>query len=227
MIVAFLLKYWRVIAVVILLAGAVGWIRHSGVVAGRLGESVRQIEADRKQLELERGLLKQRLTESQAREMVYASQAARREEEAIRLDGELASLRKTRRALPAITSLPTVAELPAKCPNLPAEQLQSLQTLLRDYPLLQKENDLLTQRVTAGDQQAAALKGQVIAVHEQREAWRTWAVQVEGHYVVCYNSLPRKRNWLLTIVTFGILGKPAKLNMPDPAAFGLQRPQSP
>lgn len=103
-------------------------------------------------------------------------------------------------------------------------ELRKIDTVLAEQPAVEAENRALDGKIAALEVKLNALAGKVDAVAQQRDAALRWANEVEGLYVKAYNAVPRKRNWLLTIVTFGLKGKPKKLDLPAPLELEKRKP---
>lgn len=94
---------------------------------------------------------------------------------------------------------------------------------LTQRPLCEQQQLALSKEVSAQAVQLSGLTDKIDALTKQSKGVTDYANSVEHLYVELYNDFPRKRNWFLTIITFGIAGKPKLLSMPDPIELQRRR----
>lgn len=91
--------------------------------------------------------------------------------------------------------------------------------LVTDYPLLKEQSQKQDASLAELRVQVQSLQNNVAALQTRQQAVDAYTVKLEGAYTQAYNAIPRKRNIILTLLTFGAKGKPAKLSLPEPAAL--------
>lgn len=101
---------------------------------------------------------------------------------------------------------------------------RAIASCLSDHPLCQEQNKSLDSSLRAATDSAKALADQNATLRTRDTALISYANKVEHSYIDLYNSIPRKRNWFLTILTFGIKGKPKPLPMPSPLELEKSKP---
>lgn len=101
---------------------------------------------------------------------------------------------------------------------------RAIATCLSDHPLCEEQNKTLAAQVRSATDSTKALADQISTLKERDTALIGYANKVEHSYVDLYNSIPRKRNWFLTIITFGLRGKPKPLKMPSPLELEKSKP---
>lgn len=225
------------VAAAALLGGVVWWIYAKGKAAGQQAGAASQTEEDRRQMQAEKAQLAERIRASEQREKQAVEAIARYQaiaDAATRaisvVQAERRTVREKVEALPESALLPDIAaKLAVRAPNDPAPnfypaELRAIDAVLTDSPLLKRENQLLGEKVAAIESKVEGLAERVQAVEAQRDAWSQWAHQVETHYVRAYNAIPRSGNLFLRVITFGVKGKPRKLDFPGPADLGALRP---
>ncbi len=208
-----------------------------GHAAGKQAGTMAQFEYDRRQMLAERALFRRQLADAEERERQATEQIRHYQSVAEDARRALAAVKAQRSAAAAKTaSLPDSAVLPDLTtklglrekndlsPQLYARELRALDSAVTDYPLLKRENELLQDRTLALEGTAQGFEQQALAIAGQRDAWITWANQVEIHYVRVYNALPKKGNRFLRIITFGLAGKARRLTFPSPDELAATRP---
>jgi len=94
------------------------------------------------------------------------------------------------------------------------EDERKITACLVERPLCEKRSVALGQQVDglqeqlAGEQKARGLEQQ------QYQELAGYTGELEKGYVQLYNGLPRKRNWVVTMVTLGVKGKAKRLGIP-------------
>lgn len=102
---------------------------------------------------------------------------------------------------------------------LPVEE-RAIAKCVSEFPTCQEQVTKLNETVNS---QADTIKSGLESASIQTTQYDTLAAytnRLEGSYVDLYNRWPQKRNWLLTIVTAGVKGKPRPMGRPEP--FKLQ-----
>lgn len=218
------------ILVIILLLGLRAKFIADGKRQGREDAGRELIESNEKERQAEREVMLAKVAEAdKAREEAQA-----RYEAALARESEMAATvrdlaRRRQDAGQAVTRIPdaglhsvitdSLALRPKgdATPGYFAIEERELARCLADRPLCQQQADALGAQVGELHQQVTALSDKQRATDAKVEAFATYTVQLESHYTALWNAFPKKRNWPLSIVTFGLLGKPKRLPTPDPA----------
>jgi hypothetical protein len=132
----------------------------------------------------------------------------------------------------------TVAEIPAQ--SLHAANLRTLQghgvagagdsqggaaygeaeeraiaACLVDRPLCQKQNVVLKAANADLQQELAGVEKARSLEQQQYNSLAGYTGELEHSYVQLYNAVPKRRNWIVSIVTLGMAGRPKKLAVPS------------
>jgi hypothetical protein len=86
---------------------------------------------------------------------------------------------------------------------------------LADRPLCERQSAALSDANTNLQQELALERKARGAQQQQFQALMGYTGALEQQYVNVYNTLPRKRNWWLSVVTLGFKGKAKKLSVPS------------
>lgn len=115
--------------------------------------------------------------------------------------------------------LPSIKSELGGDPRLPLTfpEQRSILACLKDQPLCQKENDALKGQIGSIRDEVKTLTGKVDDLNGKYVALEGYTGRLHGYYVTAWNLVPKKRNKLLTIITFGIKGKAPKLSIPSPS----------
>lgn len=226
-----IINNWRIFAIaIILLAMAIGLGRygHARYVAGHLAGAREQLDADAKQYGAEIAARDAALKAASAQEAEFTRQMSESAQMVAKLSARIKNLAQESLDAHAIVSkIPdnllfsdirhklglVDAILPE--PFTPGE-MREIDQRVTQHPILIRQVTSLTDQTAALSNQLKATEGQRDSIKEEREAWKDFAARVQAHYVACYNAFPRHRNWPLTIVTFGLKGKPRHLDLPKP-----------
>ncbi len=230
-------KLAAVAGVLAVIGGTFAAVYLRGCAVGKREGAALQLEDDRRQMVAERRLFERQLAGAQERER-QAAEAMRRyqalAEEASRALAAVRAERKT--AVEKTELLPDSAlfsdvtdklglrEKTDATPQFYPRELRALDATVTERPLLLRENAILQGRMGAIEGIVRGLEQKVSAIEGQRDAWTTWASQVETHYIRVYNALPRKGNRFLRIITFGLAGKAKKLPFPSPDELTAAKP---
>jgi hypothetical protein len=233
------LRHWKgavAALVVVAILGGVLYYGHARYEAGKQQGQVKQLDEDAKlygQQIAQRDAILQQAQQQLSAAVQLADKYARLSDNLV---SQLSALKlQENSALQRVAQVPDTslfADIRGKLGLLPASspesfsygELRALDDKITQLPFALTQIDFLSQQVKAKDAYAGAILEQRDAITKQRDAWITFAAQVEVDYVLAYNALPHHRNWALTILTFGIFGKAKHLNLPNPADLAKQRP---
>jgi hypothetical protein len=105
-----------------------------------------------------------------------------------------------------------------------AAEERAIADRVQDDPKCQDQLKAEDGRIAELNTKFDALAGKVDAMQQKYDALSGYTVALEKDYTDLYNEIPRKRNLLLTVATFGFAGKPKKLKAPDPATLLKGKP---
>ena len=96
------------------------------------------------------------------------------------------------------------------------EQERGIASCLAEKPACESETKALGEERDALEEQVASVQRARVLQQQQTAAVTEYAGTLERNYTSLYNALEatKRRNWLVTVVTFGMKGKRKKLAVP-------------
>lgn len=222
---------WTLIVVGLcaLVLGIYAYGHHAGAQAGAQSAKAEQMEVDRKQYEAVVEQHKQFVQDSQQRDAQWSEIAERQATTVTQLQGALKTMEVQRNATqtriagmsdPAIFA-DLITRLAVRAPtdtttSLHPEELRKMDAIAADYSDLKRELVNVQDTLDATNAKADAIQKRYENCAQANVELTSYSTNLEGYYVRAYNAVPKRRNILLTIVTFGLKGKPKKLSLPSP-----------
>lgn len=216
----------------LLCAGIYHHAKSVGAAEGLNKGHAEQLDADKKTFEQDRTAYLATLSQmtASAQQAQAAAQAAQARADQmtaalVNLAAQAAQADQAVNRIPDSGLLPDIAaKLNVRPPTdtapsfYPAE-LRALDNCVTDQPFLQKQNADLGGKIDALGSEITNLKSQITNIQAEAQAAIDYGNRVTSYYVTAYNAVPRHRNLLKTIFSFGLRGKPPKLVLPDPATL--------
>jgi hypothetical protein len=95
------------------------------------------------------------------------------------------------------------------------DEERAIAACLADRPLCQKQNVALS-AANEGLQQQVLGEQKALGFEQQRyDVLAGYTGDLEREYVRMYNAIPKNRNWVLSVVTLGLKGRPKRLAVPS------------